>query len=111
MSRNDHITRARHTLEQARRKVDDLERLIREMEMAAAALDQQILAEEDRTGIRDRKQPHYSTLAKAATERRDKLKSSIDALHRQLDSAIQMHDRASEEFNRLLSRAQDASKR
>ncbi len=62
------------------RKVADLEHMIREFDNMAAALDRQIRAEEDRTGIKDPAHFAYSTFAKSASLRRDNLRTSADGL-------------------------------
>ena len=44
----------RREVDEKSRKVEDLERIIREFDQMAADLERQIQLEEDRTGIRDR---------------------------------------------------------
>jgi flagellar FliJ protein len=70
-----------------RRKVAQTGRMIADFERLAAELDREVLAEEDRTGIRDPRHFAYSTVAKAAGLRRDNLLHSIAPLRLQLDSA------------------------
>jgi flagellar FliJ protein len=111
MSRSDTVIRSKYLVDQAKRHVQDLERLIRDMDIAALELDQLIRTEEERTGIRDHKHPKYSTFAKSAAERRGKLTTSIDALQKTLAAAIRERDRAIEEFNRDRDQAQSLSER
>jgi hypothetical protein len=70
-----------------RRKVAQAGRMIADFERLAAELDREVLAEEDRTGIRDPRHFAYSTVAKAAGLRRGNLLHSIAPLRLQLDSA------------------------
>ena len=91
----------RHVVDEKNRKVDDLERMIREFDAMAADLDRQIQAEEDRTGIRDRAHFSYSTFAKSAAQRRDNLRTSNDAMRDQLADAIRERDEAVEQYARF----------
>lgn len=76
------------------RKVQGLEHMIREFEQMAADLDRQVQAEEDRTGVKDRNHFAYSTFAKAAFQRREKLAASIDDLKAKLRDATRERDDA-----------------
>ena len=78
------------------RKVADLETTIRSFEQMVADLDRQIASEEDRTGVKDIAHFNYSTFAKAAVQRRDKLKTSIADLRAQLEAAILARDEAAD---------------
>lgn len=78
------------------RKADDLLAMIRDFEIMAADLERQIAAEEDRTGVKDPLHFSYSTFAKAAALRRDKLLVSVIDLKAQLDTAVAAHDLARE---------------
>lgn len=91
----------RHVVDEKNRKVEDLERMIREFDVMAADLDRQIQAEEDRTGIRDRSHFSYSTFAKSAAQRRDNLRTSNDAMREQLAAAIRERDEAMEQYARF----------
>jgi len=71
------------------RKVADLEATIREFETMVSDLDRQIASEEERTGVRDLSHFAYSTFAKAAAQRRNNLKTSIDDLRVKLEAATQ----------------------
>jgi flagellar FliJ protein len=109
MSRSDTVIKSKYLVNEAKRRVQDLERLIRDMEIAAVELDQLIHTEEQRTGIRDHKHRQYSTFAKSAAERRSKLTATIDALQKTLAAAIRERDRAIEDCNR--DQAQSLSER
>jgi hypothetical protein len=78
------------------RKVADLETTIRSFEQMVGDLDRQIASEEDRTGVKDIAHFNYSTFAKAAVQRRDKLKTSIADLRVQLEAAILARDEAAD---------------
>jgi flagellar protein FliJ len=91
----------RHAVDEKSRKVDELERIIREFDTMAVDLDRQIQAEEDRTGIRDRSHFSYSTYAKSAAQRRDNLRTSTEAMRDQLAEAVRERDDAAEQFARI----------
>lgn len=74
------------------RKVQGLEQMIRDFELMAVDLERQVQAEEDRTGVKDMNHFAYSTFAKAASQRRDKLRASIDELREKLNEAIKDRD-------------------
>ena len=69
-----------------------LEQMIRDFEVMAVDLERQVQAEEDRTGVKDVSHFAYSTFAKAASQRRDKLRASIDDLKVQLEDAVRERD-------------------
>jgi flagellin-specific chaperone FliS len=64
-----------------------IQRMIADFERLAAELDRDVRAEEERTGIRDLKNFAYSTLAKAAAQRRENLIHSVAVLRRQIEAA------------------------
>jgi hypothetical protein len=78
------------------RKVVDLETTIRSFEQMVGDLDRQIASEEDRTGVKDITHFNYSTFAKAAVQRRDKLKTSIADLRVQLEAAVLARNEAAD---------------
>lgn len=90
----------RYGLDEKSRKVSDLEKIIREFEMMATDLDRQIMAEEDRTGVRDNSHFAYSTFAKSAGQRRDNLRASIQGLRSQLEAALREREDAIEQLAR-----------
>lgn len=100
-ARDNALRLRRHMVDEKTRKVEDLERMVREFEGMAIDLDRQIQAEEDRTGIRDRAHFSYSTFAKSAAQRRDNLRTSIDAMKDQLAEAVRERDSATESYARF----------
>lgn len=107
MKARDSALRAlRRDVEEQSRKVEDLERIILEFDTMAADLERQIRLEEDRTGIRDIAHYSYSTFAKAAAQRRDKLRTSMQDLHEQLDAAVKTREEMSERMTRATVQAE-----
>lgn len=96
----------RFAAEEKRRKVADIEHMIREFEHMAFELDRQVQSEEERTGIRDKSHFAYSTLAKSAAQRRDNLRASIADLQMRLEIAIRERDDACADLDRLAPEAQ-----
>lgn len=90
----------RREVEEKSRKVDDLERIIREFDQMAADLERQIQIEEDRTGVHDHSHFSYSTFAKAAAQRRDKLRQSTEGLREKLAAAVRERDDTVEQLSR-----------
>ncbi len=80
------------------RKAQGLEQMVNDFEQMASDLERQIQAEEDRTGVKDRAHFAYSTFAKAAIQRRDKLLASIEDLKAQLDVAVRERNEAQAEL-------------
>ncbi len=87
-SRENAFRLKRFEAEDKRRKVAALEQMIREFEHMAAELERQVQSEEDRTGVKDRSHFAYSTLAKAAAQRRDNLRASVTNLQAKLEVAM-----------------------
>jgi flagellar protein FliJ len=81
-------------------KVADLEAAIREFEGMASALDREIMAEENRTGIKDPVHVGYSNFAKSARQRRDNLQSSAVALKLKLEEVQRDQHDTPEQLNR-----------
>lgn len=99
-SRETALRLKRFEADEKSRKVQDLEYMIRDLESVAADLDRQIVAEEDRTGIKDPDHFNYSTFAKSAAQRRDNLKTSIAGLVAKLEPAQRERDDAIEQLER-----------
>ncbi|MEQ1693623.1 MAG: flagellar export protein FliJ [Gemmatimonas sp.] len=91
-SRETALRLKRFEAEEKTRKVRGLEQMIRDFEVMASDLDRQIQAEEDRTGVKDINHFAYSTFAKAASQRRNKLRASIDDLKVKLEDAVRERD-------------------
>ena len=96
-SRESALRSKRFEVQEKTRKVQGLEHMLREFEQIASDLERQVQSEEDRTGVKDRHHFAYSTYAKAATQRRDKLMASIDDLKLKLDDAVRERDEAQAE--------------
>lgn len=100
----------RFEAEEKSRKVADLESMIREFETMAADLERQITTEEERTGIRDIRHFAYSTFAKAAAQRRDNLRTSVDDLRQKLAAAVAERDAAAEKLNKIANDMREAGR-
>jgi flagellar protein FliJ len=68
-------------------KIALLQAMLSDCGAQAADLAQQIVAEEERTKIKDKRHPAYSMFAMAAEERRKKLLATADGLRSQLNAA------------------------
>jgi hypothetical protein len=96
-SRETALRLKRFEAQEKARKVRGLEQMIRDFEGMATDLDRQVQAEEERTGVKDASHFNYSTFAKAARQRRDKLRASIEDLKSQLEAAVRERDEAGQE--------------
>ena len=83
------------------RKVASIETMILDFEHMAIDLARQILAEEERTGVRDPAHFAYSTFAKAVALRRANLLTSVADLRSKLGAARQEHENAVTELKKL----------
>jgi flagellar protein FliJ len=93
-SRDSQIRLKRFHADEKQRQVAQIETMIGEFERMAKELDDQINAEQERTGIRDAGHFAYSTFAKAAMQRRDNLSASAEELKVQLAAAVIERDEA-----------------
>jgi hypothetical protein len=84
-------------IDNARRQVSQIEAMISDLERMATALESDIQAEQDRTGIHNPAHFAYPTYAKAATARRDNLNRSITGFRKQLVAAHRLLAEASEQ--------------
>ncbi len=75
--------------------------MIGEFERMAKELDDQINAEQERTGIHDVGHFAYSTFAKAAMQRRDNLAASAEELKVQLAAAIAEREEAVADLEKI----------
>lgn len=96
-SRETALRLKRFEAQEKARKVRGLEQMIRDFEGMAVDLERQVQAEEERTGVKDAGHFNYSTFAKAASQRRDKLRASIEDLKLQLEAAVRERDEAGQE--------------
>ena len=76
-SRDAQIRMKRFQIEERRRQVGQIETMIEEFGRMVGDLDHEIAAEHRRTGIDDEKHFAYSTFARAASQRRTNLQTSI----------------------------------
>ena len=97
-SRDSLIRLKRFQVDEKRRQVAQIEMMIAEFERLAADLDQQIRAEQERTGIHDVTHYAYPTFARAAMQRRDNLRTSTEELRAQL---LDARDQLAEAFEDL----------
>jgi flagellar protein FliJ len=86
-SRDTLIRLKRFQLEEKRRRVRQIETMLAEFSRMSAELDREIANEEKRAGISDPRHFAYPTYARAASVRRDNLKSSIAELSAQVEEA------------------------
>jgi flagellar export protein FliJ len=99
-SRDTMIQLVRFKAEEKRKKVADLETMIRDFESMAVDLDRQIEAEHERTGIHDVSHFAYSTFAKAAAQRRANLRASVADLKLKLEVARRDYEAAQDELKK-----------
>lgn len=100
-SRDALLKPKRFSVAEKSRKAADLETMIREFEGMATELDRQIMAEEERTGVKDIAHFAYSTFAKSAAVRRDKLRASVSDLRAKFEAANAEYLAAVEELRLL----------
>ena len=86
-SRETLIRLRKFQVDEKRRRTVQIETMIAEFERMTGDLDREVKAEQDRAGIQDPSHFAYPTYAKAANQRRENLKRSIDDLRLQLDDA------------------------
>jgi len=97
-SRDGLIRLKRFHVEEKRRRVSQIEAMIAEFDRMAKELDDQILSEQERSGIHDAGHFAYPTFAKAAMQRRDNLTASAGELRDQLAAAKAEWDEAAAEL-------------
>ena len=99
-SRDSLIRLKRFHADEKRRQVAQMEAMIAEFERMAKELDDQVLAEQERSGIHDAGHFAYPTFAKAAMQRRDNLKTSAEDMRAQLAAAAVERDAAVAELEK-----------
>ena len=97
-SRDTLVRLKRFQLEEKRRRVRQIELMMAEFTRISGELDREIANEEKRAGISDPRHFAYPTYARAASTRRDNLKSSIAELTAQLEEAKAAQDEAQAEL-------------
>ena len=102
MKSRDAVLRSkRFNVEEKRRQVAQIDLTVAEFERIAKDLDDQIKAEQDKSGIHDVNHFAYPTFAKAAVQRRDNLMASAKELAGQRASAQAELDAAMAELKKL----------
>ncbi len=97
-SRDTLIRLKRFQLEEKRRRVRQIELMLAELTRMSVELDREIANEEKRAGISDPHHFAYPTYARAASARRDNLKSSIAELAAQIEDAKVAQEEAQAEL-------------
>ncbi len=105
-SRDGLIRLKRFQVREKRRQVAQIEAMIAEFERMAKDLNDQVVAEQERTGIKDTAHFAYPTFAKAATQRRDNLLASADELKGQLATASAECSDAEQELDKIVALAE-----
>ena len=86
-SRDSLIRLTKFQVDEKRRQLAQIEMMVADCERMARELDEQILIEQQKSGIEDVNHYAYPTFAKAAIQRRDNLNTSISELQAQMDAA------------------------
>jgi flagellar protein FliJ len=97
-SRDTLIRLKRFQVEEKRRRIRQIELMLAEFTRMSAELDREIANEEKRAGISDPHHFAYPTYARAASVRRDNLKSSIAELAAQIEEARLAQEEAQAEL-------------
>ena len=100
-SRDGLIRLKRFQVREKRRQVAQIEAMIAEFERMAKDLNDQVVAEQERSGIRDASHFAYPTFAKAAIQRRDNLLASVEELKGQLAAAVLECAEAEQELEKI----------
>jgi flagellar FliJ protein len=112
-SRETLIRLRKFQVDEKRRRTAQIESMIAEFDRMSVDLEREIKTEQDRAGINDPSHFAYPTYAKAATQRRENLRRSIDDLKVQLDEAKAQLGEAFEELKKveLLNERDQANER
>ena len=100
MSYETTVRLKRFEADEKARKVEDLEYMIHDFEQMVSDLSHQIMAEEERSGIKDPSHFSYSTFAKSAAQRKANLLASIEELREKLEAAQAEHQEAKESLEK-----------
>jgi flagellar export protein FliJ len=100
-SREGVVRLKRFHVEEKRRQVTQIEMMIADFERIANELGDQILAEQERSGIYDTSHFAYPTCATAAAQRRDNLMASAGELKEQLAAARGEYAEAEAELEKI----------
>lgn len=99
-SRETLVRLHRFQVDEKRRQVADIEAMIADFQRMERELEQQIVAEQERSGITDVTHYAYPTFAKAANDRRDNLLRSVEELEGQLAEAREQFAEAYSELKK-----------
>jgi len=99
-SRESQIKSYRFRRDEKQRQVNDIEAMIADLMRKYDDLDQQVRAEEQRTGVTDPNHFNYPMSAKATRGRRDNLMRSVNELREQLSVAQNGLNEASSELRK-----------
>jgi flagellar export protein FliJ len=97
-SRKSLIQLRRFEVDERRQTVADIETMMGELQQMVVDLERQIEVEQEQAGVSDVNHFAYPTFAKAAIQRRDNLKNSINELRTRLEGA---RDQLAEAFEEL----------
>jgi len=86
-SRENMVELRRFDVDEKQQKVADIEAMIQDFSQMVIDLDRQIDVEQERAGVTDVNHYAYPTFAKAAIQRRDNLRASIEDLGVKLEVA------------------------
>lgn len=100
-SRKTLIQLRQFEVDERRQTVADIETMMGELEQMAVDLERQIEVEQERAGVSDVNHYAYPTFAKAAVQRRDNLKTSINDLGGKLGQARDQLAEAFEELKKI----------
>ena len=100
-SRESLIRLKQFQVDEKRRPLSAIEIMVNDFKRMATDLDNQILAEQERSGISDVSHFAYPTFAKAAMTRRDNLLQSAEDLSGQLEAAQDALGEAVEELKKV----------
>ena len=100
-SRETLIRLRKFQVDEKRRRTMQIETMIAEFERMSGDLEREVKAEQDRAGIQDPSHFAYPTYAKAANQRKENLKRSIDDLRVQLEDAKAALGEAFEELKKV----------
>ena len=100
-SRETLIRLRKFQVDEKRRRTVQIETMIAEFDRMTVELDREVKAEQDRAGIQDPGHFAYPTYAKAANQRRENLKHSVEDLRLQLDDAKAALAEAFEELKKV----------
>ncbi len=97
-SRKTLIQLRRFEVDERRQTVADIETMMEELRQMVVDLERQIQVEQEKAGIDDVNHFAYPTFAKAAIQRRDNLKKSVQELEAKL---VESRDQLAEAFEEL----------